>query len=64
MGLVGRELGDAKMVEEMVDPNGDGMKERCASYAVHCYVGNKCFLLRGEKMAILIVLKYGRRLDP
>ena len=68
-GLEGSEgwrelLGDMKMVEAMVDLNGDGMKERCASYAAHCNAGNKCFLLRGEKMAILILLKYGRRLDP
>ena len=47
-----------------MDPNGDGMQERCASYAAYCNVGNKCFLIREVKMAILNVLKYGRRLDP
>ena len=51
-------------VDLSTDLNGDGMKERCASYAAYCNVGNKCFLIREEKMAILIVLKYSRRLDP
>ena len=44
--------------------HGDDVALKWAKYFVHCNAGNKCYLLRVVKMAVLIVLKYGRRLDP
>ena len=44
--------------------NVDDLQYQWVRYLEHCAVGNKCYLLREEQMAILIVLKYGRRLDP
>ena len=44
--------------------NEDDMVAQWMTYLTHCTVGNKCYLLREDKVAILNVLKYGRRLDP
>ena len=50
------------MKEERFD---DGvMVARWLAYLVYCNVENKCYLLREDKMEILIVLRYGCRLDP
>ena len=50
--------------EQSAGTNEDDMEVRWLAYLIYCNVENKCYLLREEKMAILIVLKYGRRLDP
>ena len=38
--------------------NDDAMEARWLAYLIYCNVENKCYLLRMEKMAILIVLRY------
>ena len=49
---------------EMKNKKEDAMVACLLAYLIYCTVGNDCYLLREEKKAITIVLRYGRRLDP
>ena len=48
----------------MANLNKDATVALWMTYLTHCTVTNECYLLREEKVSILNVLKYGRRLDP
>ena len=57
-------MGDVVDSELARNFDEDEMEARWVAYLVYCTVGNKCYLLREEKMEMLVVMKYGRRLDP
>ena len=61
-GMTAWMMCDARL--ERKNQNEDAMVACLLAYLIYCTAENKCYLLREEKMAILIVLKYGRRLDP
>ena len=60
----GRETENGTSRMMMRNLNDDAIVAQWIVYLIYCHVENKGYLLREEKMAILIVLKYGRRLDP
>ena len=49
---------------KMKNQKEDDMVACLLAYMIYCTARNECYLLREEKKAITIVLRYGRRLDP